>query len=69
MIFFLKGLKTIFYHLSGFALEKLEMSTSKNPDFHSLIYDENPYDFKRKISYAPLVSVEVERVFSSTNKF
>jgi hypothetical protein len=49
--------------LSGFAKEKLEKSLFKNPDFKK--FTENAdFDHRLKNSYAPLVSVEVERSFS-----
>jgi hypothetical protein len=46
-------------------LEKLENSLRKNPDFLKFTNPNNDHDFKMQIKYAPLVSVDVERSFST----
>ena len=46
-------------------LEKLENCLHKNPDFLKFTNPDNDHDFKMQIKYAPLVSVDVERSFST----
>jgi hypothetical protein len=51
--------------LTDFALEKLNNNLKKNPDFDRFISKNNSLEFKLKTLYAPLVSVDVERSFST----
>jgi len=50
--------------LSGSALQKLNSLLSKNPDFDKFTSRENSFEHKLKTSYAPIVTVDVERSFS-----
>jgi hypothetical protein len=50
--------------LQGNCLVKLEKSLRKNPDLKKFIKDDNDYEFRCNIKFAPLVSVDVERSFS-----
>ncbi len=42
-------------------LVKLEKSLRKNPDLKKFTNDDNDYEFRCNIKFAPLVSVDVER--------
>lgn len=50
--------------LDGFAKEKLQSSLKKNPDIINFTGNIDP-EFRFKTMYAPLVSVDVERSFST----
>jgi len=52
-------------NLSGFALVKFENNLKKNPDLLKFVSKYNSLEFRVKTSEAPLVSVEVERSFST----
>lgn len=45
------------------AKDKLQSSLAKNPDLDTFTSNTNPIEFKNKVNYAPLVSVDVERSF------
>lgn len=51
--------------LSGKAKEKLTASLAKNPDLASFTAITNTFEHRRITKYAPLVSVDVERSFST----
>ncbi len=52
-------------NLSDFALEKLENCLAKNPDLEEFTSESNNVDFRLRTAYSPLVSVTVERSFST----
>jgi hypothetical protein len=58
-------LKKVEEKLDGFALDKLKSCLAKNPDLLNFTSKNNSMDFLIKTSYAPLVSVAVERSFST----
>jgi len=60
----LEILETVKQNLKGKASEKLRNSLRKNPDLENFTGDGKEYEFKWKTSYAPLVTVDVERSFS-----
>jgi hypothetical protein len=57
-------LDTLKRKLTGPSLAKLNSSLDKNPGFKSFIENDS-VEFRIKTKYAPLVSVDVERSFSS----
>jgi len=50
--------------LTGNPLQKLSKSQVQNPDYLKFTSDDNEYEFKRLVHFAPLFSVPVERSFS-----
>ena len=50
--------------LTGTAKEKLEIVLTKNADLDKFMSGDMPFDHRKKITFAPLVSVDVERSFS-----
>jgi hypothetical protein len=60
----LKILDTVKGQLQGNCLVKLEKSLLKNPDLKKFTKEDNSYEFRCNIRFAPLVSVDVERSFS-----
>lgn len=59
-------IKEVEKRLTGPPLKKLKDSLKKNPDIEKFRSDGDTFDFKLKTSFAPLVSVDVERSFSMT---
>ena len=59
----LKILETIKSKLTGFALEKLNKSITKNPDLINFTKRKD-FDYNLKTLYGPLVSVDADRFFS-----
>ena len=51
--------------LNGAPLEKFLASKGKNPDLLKFTSSSNNFDFRRITKYAPLVSADIERTFST----
>ena len=53
------------WKLNGAAFEKFWGLKGKNPDLLKFTSSSNNYDFRRMTKYAPLVSADTERTFST----